>query len=240
MRRRTAGFTLIELMVVIAIIGLLIGLLIPALRTIRTKANETRCRNNLKQLHLGLRQYHSDHEPDGDWFPYRLTYLYPDYVDDPKAFLCPFDRSKGTAGARKDGKFAPTWETSTANGMHPCSFMYEFSGAELVTTSPAGWNWLGYVGPGNPATATVASVDADEDGKASWGEVKWVQFKEGDVFLHAAQPDSGGWSASLFPVIRCFWEQNDVNDNREQHVVNQSMEGRPYWSAAHWEDTFRN
>ena len=53
------GFTLIELLVVIAIIAVLIALLLPAVQAAREAARRAQCVNNLKQIGLGLHNYHS-------------------------------------------------------------------------------------------------------------------------------------------------------------------------------------
>jgi prepilin-type N-terminal cleavage/methylation domain-containing protein len=88
MRERTVAgpagkFTLIELLVVVGIIAILASILLPALRAARESVYSAACKNNLKQLHLGVANYVSE---NNEWFP--VLRLVPE-EQDPNAYRYP-------------------------------------------------------------------------------------------------------------------------------------------------------
>lgn len=134
------AFTLIELMVVIAIVGILAALLLPALARAKESGRRAACSSNLRQLAISVSLYTSDHE---NLFPPRKLYeawpfqLQPDYLN-VDVLLCPTEGLPTGTGDPKDADNAPR-----------SYIMNNFSDYFFATLSAADWksftkgNYLG-------------------------------------------------------------------------------------------------
>ena len=100
MEARNFRFTLIELLIVIAIIAILAAIVLPALQQARTKGQAISCTSNLKQLGMTNIQYTQDNNEYFQWIapnsngkyrPVPETF-YTLYKVSPKVFVCPADK----------------------------------------------------------------------------------------------------------------------------------------------------
>jgi prepilin-type N-terminal cleavage/methylation domain-containing protein len=162
---RKRGFTLVEMLVVIAIIVVLMAILFPVFSRVRAHARKVKCIGQLHQLAMALKSYQNGNNgrfPPAPVFVNGRYYggfsaLYPDYVDNSDIFICPDDLDVKPVGAQaKQNRY--------------CSYNGK-------ATNPAGGNWdftevyYNYHGydfsgpPGAPVNSTgVDNLGLDEAG----------------------------------------------------------------------------
>ena len=89
MKKSKKGFTLVEMLIVIAIIGILAGMLTPALSRARERARRAKCMNNLKQIGNLITIYEMDQEHKPDSLEELYNELNAEENIDLKIFICP-------------------------------------------------------------------------------------------------------------------------------------------------------
>ncbi len=133
-RKRRQGFTLIQLLVVIAIFAILLGLLLPAVQKVREAASRMQSQNNLKQIILGCMNYESTYGKlppgvDANHFS-AAVYILP-YVEQNNVFMAidmkkPVDeQSKNIRATRLKVFESPRdFVAMDADGFGPTSYLY--------------------------------------------------------------------------------------------------------------------
>ncbi len=110
-RRGTRGFTLVELLVVIAVIAVLVGLLMPVLAGARDRGRQSTCTSNLRQIGVAFRMYMEDSDNER---PPRLHCLAPHYVTAPAILLCGSDGTGDYGYLNSDLVEPETWPYPTS------------------------------------------------------------------------------------------------------------------------------
>lgn len=167
MRRRQPGFSMVEIIVVMGVIGIMCSIIFPVLAEARQKARVTQCGSQLRQIGQAMVMYDTDHNRDMENYPDRLTHLHAlGYVQNDRVFVCAADPTKARGPKLKPGNPAQdySWwaertdradaEDTTGLPRKNSSYVYEFNTrvCQTYTYDPAtgdqawvGDNWCSQV-----------------------------------------------------------------------------------------------
>ena len=165
LHRRRCAFTLVEILVVIAILATLAGLLFPVFSRARNMAKRANCVSNLKQIGLAFQMY----ERDADELAPRLSQIYPAYLSAARVFICPTDSARGQieGNDRLEGnlylssgvsyEYVPLWmEAQQQKWYRPAPDFGAGKWGDLTPLAGCMWHWAGYYNPNQNGNATTA------------------------------------------------------------------------------------
>ena len=165
------GFTLVELLVVITIIGILAALIFPTFGKIQEKARRTSCMNNLSQIYKAMVMYGSDHD---DAYPSNLVALVAvAYIDAAESLKCRSDRWRQVATT------ASNITAASANTYCSYNLMVKGgNGSPIAASSPSAVMLVcdKNGGNGNVTATGFGGNHRDEGGHVlqNNGAVKWI------------------------------------------------------------------
>lgn len=173
--RSAAGFTLVELLTVIAIIAVLCSLLAPGLARSKQKANQIFCLNNARQQMIGILLYSEDHNDflppvtlvDSDDEEVSWTKLLAPYFPGRTRFLCPGDKqSKEISYGLNEIAFVDQEDDSDATPVKTSAFPNFASTVALGDLGTAD-DFLKGIPDARKMVPPSAELDDKEDGRPS-------------------------------------------------------------------------
>lgn len=219
MRNRTA-FTLVELLVVIGIIGILVGLLLPAVQAAREAARKIQCFNNLKQIGLAIHNYESTHQS----FPLGCVGCRPPRPTPGFMYL----RNSWNA------LILPQLEQSNVHA----AFDFGASFRDAVNREAAGTVQPVFLCPSTATTRRVGPTSGDINGNGRWDrgeDLAWTDYGGlfGVSYNGPYLPEHEG--VMLYDRRVRF---RDITDGTSQTAVVGECTGRDHTSQSEWADGF--
>lgn len=208
---RSSGFTMLEMLTVICLIGMLASMLSFAVNSARKQARQADCKSNLRQFGAAILVYRGEHEGRN---PPWMSNLFPEYVDDKHLFVCRSDKNRVKGIGLVRPADLPPEEVSVSDtfpevidndgstvGRHALqnridikanSYFYEFSAAK----APTGWE--------------TDVPNLDDDPIIAWWEYKENQLRVGDKANGGGKLTPKPYSQSRMPIIRCYHHHREL------------------------------
>ena len=242
------GFTLIEILVVTAIMSMLAAALVPVVGRVKESARRATCQSNLKQLGLGIQQYIADY--DGRIPPQQLgaapaLYAWPSmilpYVKNAQVFTCPSYEDQFLPDTKfigtqtgSNGKAANSYcgygtNDGSSSGI-PGRFLGTLTYSRNVIVS-TGWRTAGFSNAAHPKSgfvrigATTSNLALNEAAVADMaGTIHIVDGITGGAYANPSTAPCGGGSDALI-AIRDEWGTDHFPNAESSKVAYRHSDG---------------